>query len=315
MTTTTANAIMGDTLTQALNNPKELNKNLSASGAEITDDNELLIKDPKKNLAARIKTIQALATVLKDKNVVGERKEEAKTNFENAIEQYIFVAAACINNNLITTDDTGILKADAKNKYFKGSVGHVNAIAKKVLAKQEGIAAHEGALLSETALAQLIETPYDYRPEVAAEDTTVYDENNIAQVDSAPEANGDSVVEITCTDGSKVTIDKNDSSMYVEAQNTDGKWVIFKRKVVCKTFTWYETARIIAVSFLGFVWDLVKSVGIFAGSLVTGTLGTITGSTVALGSNIGYAGKSFFGKLKSAHTKAKEAALDKGIFI
>ena len=49
MTTTTANAIMGDTLTQALNNPKELNKNLSAAGAEITDDNELLIKDPKKN--------------------------------------------------------------------------------------------------------------------------------------------------------------------------------------------------------------------------------------------------------------------------
>ena len=315
MTTTTANAIMGDTLTQALNNPKELNKNLSASGAEITDDKELLIKDPKKNLAARIKTIQALATVLKDKNVVGERKEEAKTNFENAIEQYIFVAAACINNNLITTDDTGILKADAKNKYFKGSVGHVNAIAKKVLAKQEGIAAHEGALLSETALAQLIETPYDYRPEVAAEDTTVYDENNIAQVDSAPEANGDSVVEIACTDGSKVTIDKNDSSMYVEAQAKDGKWVIFKRKVVCKTFTWYETARIIAVSFLGFVWDLVKSVGIFAGSLVTGTLGTITGSTMALGSNIGYAGKSFFGKLKSAHAKAKGAAMDKGIFI
>lgn len=315
MTTTTANAIMGDTLTQALNNPKELNKNLSAAGAEITDDKELLIKDPKKNLAARIKTIQALATVLKDKNVVGERKEEAKTNFENAIEQYIFVAAACINNNLITTDDTGILKADAKNKYFKGSVGHVNAIAKKVLAKQEGIAAHEGALLSETALAQLIETPYDYRPEVAAEDTTVYDENNIAQVDSAPEANGDSVVEIACTDGSKVTIDKNDSSMYVEAQAKDGKWVIFKRKVVCKTFTWYETARIIAVSFLGFVWDLVKSVGIFAGSLVTGTLGTITGSTMALGSNIGYAGKSLFGKLKSAHAKAKRAALDKGIFI
>lgn len=315
MTTTTANAIMGDTLTQALNNPKELNKNLSATGAEITDDNELLIKDPKKNLAARIKTIQALATVLKDKNVVGERKEEAKTNFENAIEQYIFVAAACINNNLITTDDTGILKADAKNKYFKGSIGHVNAIAKKVLAKQEGIAAHEGALLSETALAQLIETPYDYRPEVAEEDTTVYDENNIAQVDSAPEANGDSVVEIACTDGSKVTIDKNDSSMYVEAQAKDGKWVTFKRKVVCKTFTWYETARIIAVSFLGFVWDLVKSVGIFAGSLVTGTLGTITGSTMALGSNIGYAGKSFFGKLKSAHAKAKEAAMDKGIFI
>lgn len=315
MTTTTANAIMGDTLTKAFNNPKELNKNLNAAGAEITEDNELLIKDPKKNLASRIKTIQALAIILKDKNVVGERKEEAKTNFENAIEQYIFVAAACINNNLITTDDTGILKGDAKSKYFKGSVGHINAIAKKVLAKQEGIAAHEGALLSETALAHLIETPYDYRPEVAAQDTTVYDDNNIAQVESAPVANGDDIVEIACTDGSKVTIDKNDSSMYVQAENPQGKLVTFKRKVVCVAFTWYETARIIAVSFLGFVWDLVKSVGIFAGSLVTGTLGTITGSSVALVSNIGSAGKGLFGKLKSAHAKAKEAALEKGIFI
>ena len=38
-------------------------------------------------------------------------------------------------------------------------------------------------------------------------------------------------------------------------------------------------------------------------------------NTMALGSNIGYAGKSLFGKLKSAHAKAKGAAMDKGIFI
>lgn len=314
MTTTTANAIMGDKLTKTLKSEESV-KTLAASGAEITDDNELLITDPKKNLATRIKVIQSLSETLKNRNFTGKPREEAQENFETAIEQYILMVSACINNNLITTDDTGILSCNAKKKYFNGSVGHVNKAAKKAISKQEAVAAHEGALLSETALAQLIETPYDYRPEVAAEDTTVYDENNIAQVDSAPEANGDSVVEIACTDGSKVTIDKNDSSMYVEAQAKDGKWVIFKRKVVCKTFTWYETARIIAVSFLGFVWDLVKSVGIFAGSLVTGTLGTITGSTMSLGSNIGYAGKSFFGKLKSAHAKAKGAALDKGIFI
>ena len=315
MTTTTANAIMGDTLTKTLKDDQNLTKSLAASGAEITNDNELLIKDPKKNLAARIKVIQQLCENLKNRNLVGKERDDAQTNFDLAIEQYVLMVSACINNNLISTDDTGILQCDAKSKYFKGSVGHVNKSAKQALANHADKAAHEGAKLSETELAKLVETPYNYRPEVAAEDTTVYDDNNISQVDAAPEANGDDIIEISCTDGSKVTIDKNDSSMYVEAVAPSGKLVTFKRKVISAAFTWYETARIIAVSFLGFVWDLVKCVGLFGGALISGTLGTITGSTVALVSNVGTAGKGLFGKIKSAHASAKEAALKKGIFI
>lgn len=294
----------------------QASKALLASGAQITDNNELLFTDPQKNIKARITVIQQLSTSLKNQNFVGKPRVDAEANLVTAIEQYILFCAACINNNLIEQDEYGIMSADANKKYFKGSVGHINAIAKKVLAKQEKVAAHNGAKLSETELAKLIATPFNYVPTKAEEDTTTYDDNNIAKVEVTPEVNGDDVVEITCVDGSTVVVDKNDSSMYVEVENeVTGEKITFKRKVIGYAYTWYETAKNIATAFLGLAWDLIKSVAMFGGSIVTGAIGTITGSAVGLTTNLASSGSSFMGRMKSAHARAKEKALLRGILL
>lgn len=313
-TTTTVQSTKDQNLVKTLKEDKQMVQGLKASGAEITDNNELLFTDHQKNINARIAVIQQLTTALRDKNLVGKPKTDAQESLKEAVEQYILFMAACINNNLVESDEAGIMQADANSKFFKKSCGHINAIAKNVLNKQEKIAAHQGAKLSETELAKLIATPFNYVP--VEVDNTVYNENNIAQVDKAPEANDDDIVELTCTDGSKVIVDKNDSAMYVEVEDpTTGKTVTFKRKVTGTLYTWYETAKNIAVSFLGLAWDLVKSVAMFGGSLVTGAIGTITGSAVGLTTNLATSGSTFMDKMRHAHSKAQEKALLRGILL
>lgn len=311
--TTLADTLNTDNVVTNIKGNSDAAKALLGTGAEITDENSLLISDPKQNMKSRISVIQNLALQLKNSNLQGPRRVEVDKHLTESIESYILFMAACINNNLIETDESGILKGDAESKYFKKSCGHINAKAKAFLAKQEKVAAHKGAKVSETELAKLIETPYEYVP--TREDATEYDANNIAQVEAAPEVNGDTVVEINCTDGSKITVDKNDSAMYVEVENESGEKITFKRKVMGTAYTWFETGKNIAVAFLGLVWDLVKCAGLFVGSLVTGTIGTLTGSVVGLTTNIGKSGSTFMGRMKAAHTKAKEKALLKGIIL
>lgn len=266
----------------------------------------VLLKDPKATVEASIKKLQLLSVALKDRNLAGPKRKEVEKELEESVEAYILLISACINHNILDSDKTGILKAETSDKYFKGYTGHINKLAKKALAKQSKVEAYKGAPLSETELAKLVETPYHYKPTDATKDNTVYDDNGIALVDvkDVPEVNGDSVVEIECTDGSKVTVDKNDSTLYTEIKNDKGETLSLKKKVILGGLTWYETAKNIATAIFGLVWSSVKTIGLTLSAIIGGILGTASGSTVLLGVGMATNLSNFKKDLVSAHKRA-----------
>lgn len=278
---------------------------IAVTNPNSKEEATILLKDPKATVEASIKKLQALSLALKDRNLTGKKRKDVEAELEASVESYILLISACINNNILDSDKTGILKAETSNKYFKDYTGHINKLAKKALAKQSKVEAYKGAPLSETELAKLVETPYHYKPNTT-EDNTVYDDKGMAIVDKkeVPEANGDSVVEIECTDGSKVTVDKNDSTLYTDVKNDKGETVSLKRKIILTGLTWYETAKNIAIGIFGFVWNTVKTISAFGSTIVVGAIGTVTASGAVFGTGM-FQGIS---KLKDDICKAHKRA-------
>lgn len=289
-------------------NPKDI-----VTGKPI-EDREIEIKNPEKHLDNQSTIILKILNELKDPNTVGPKKDKLKKALEDSVRQYILMAAACINNNIIETDPNGIIKAEADPKKYKGVAGHLNSIAKKVLKEQKSIEAHKGATLSETELAKLIETPYNYRP---AEDIAERTEDKVEEVSDSevPEVDGENVVEIECTDGSTFTVDKENSAMYVEGENEKGEKVTFRRRVAGRAYTWYAMAKNIAISFLNMTWGLLTSVASFGFNLTAGAIGTVTGSTTHLFSGIGRTLKGFGKTIADSHRVAKKSAELKGYHV
>lgn len=282
------------------------NTTIAVTNPQSKEDATILLKDPKATVEASIKKLQTLSLALKDRNLTGKKRKDVEAELEASVESYILLISACINNNILDSDKTGILKGETSNKYFKDYTGHINKLAKKALAKQSKVEAYKGAPLSESELAKLVETPYHYKPKSSEEDTTVYDDKGMAIVDKkeVPQANGDSVVEIECTDGSKVTVDKNDSALYTDVVNDKGETVSLKRKILLTGLTWYETAKNIAIGIFGFVWNTVKTIAGFGSTIVVGAIGTVTASGAVFGTGMFQGISKLKDDICSAHKRA-----------
>lgn len=295
------------------------------SNAATTNENFIVINDCEKLIKETIQTVNKINIAFKDKNLVGKKREEANKTFEAAIEQLVDVTSAGLLNNLIETDQYGILQAKVDSKVFKNCAGHVNSIIKKYLTEKQNIPIHEGAQISDTELAKLIQTPYRTTEEEATEvlksieeqkaeaQTKGYDENLMKQVKSMPEVNEDSVIVVTSVSGEEAIIDKDEKAIYMKG-NVDGKMVIWKKKLVSTAATWYETAKNIAVSFFKLVWSYVSSVSssLIGGAIGIGKVGvgivTNTGKGMIEGS------KSFWKNLKSSRKDAIETTKEKGLY-
>lgn len=277
------------------------------------DDQGLLIKDPKKALELHITSLQNTISSLKNRNIKGEQRKILEVKFKDSITSYIDIVAACINNNIVDSDKTGILQGNANKKYFKDYVGHINKIAKQHLLDKSKISATKDALISDTELAKLIETPYtleETETPLSKEtpiDDSVYDDKGITYVEATdvPEVDGVSVIELECTDGSKVTVDKENNTLYTEVTDNQGETITLKRKILNIAHTWYETAKNIAISIFGLVWSSIKTVSAFGSVLVGGAVGTVTASVAVLGTGLFQGFSKFKSDLTKAHKRAK----------
>ena len=286
----------------------------------------VVINDCEKLLKETIQTVNKINVALKNKNLVAHKREEVSKTLEAAVEQLVDITSAGILNNLIETDKYGILQAKVDPSVFKNSSGHVNSIIKKYLTNKQNIPIHEGAQISDVELAKLIKTPYRTTEVDAVEamksmeeqkadaiNNEGYDDNLMKQVKSMPEINEDSVIVVTSVSGEEAIIDKDEKAMYIKG-NVDGKMVIWKKKIVSTAFTWYETAKNIAVSMFKLVWSYVASVGssLIGGAVGIGKVGVdIVANT---GKGMFEGSKSFWKNLKSSRKDAIKTAKDKGIY-
>ena len=283
------------------------------------------INDCEKVIKETIQAINAINIKLKDKNLVGDKRKAVEESFRVTVEQLVDITAAGLNNNIIKTDEYQILQAKVNSKVFKNSSGHVNSIIKKYLTVKQGIPIHEGAQISDVELAKLIQTPYSTTKEgadIAAKSIEEqkqeateqgFDENQMKMVDSMPNVNEDSIIAIRAITGEEAVVDKEEKAIYIKG-NVDGKMVIWKKKIVSTAFTWYETAKNVAVAMFKLVWSIVASVG---SSLLGGVIGigaVAVGIVTNTGVGIMEGGKSFWKNLKSARKDAQAKARANGLF-
>lgn len=296
------------------------------SNAATTNENFIIINDCEKLIKETIQTVNKINITLRNKNLVGKKREEANKTFEAAIEQLVDITSAGLLNNLIESDPYDILQAKVDPKVFKNCAGHVNSIIKKYLTEKQSIPLHEGAQISDVELAKLIQTPYRTTKAEATEvlksieeqkaeaiNKEGYDENLMKQVKSMPEVNEDSVIVVTSISGEEAIIDKDEKAMYIKG-NVDGKMVIWKKKIVSTAFTWYETAKNIAVSMFKLVWSYVASVGssLIGGAVGIGKVGVDIVANTGKGMIEG--SKSFWKNLKSSRKDAIETTKEKGLY-
>ena len=296
------------------------------SNSITATETHIEINDCQKVIEETIRKINEINTALKNKNLVGDKRTEVNDSLILSVEQLVDITAAGLVNNVIETDKYNILQADVNSKKFKNCAGHINAIIKRYLADKQKIPLHAGAEISDTELAKMIETPYRATKEEADAVSVKpieeqkqellkegYDSNQMKQVDSMPGVNENSVVTIRSTSGEEAVIDKDEKAIYIKG-NVDGKMVIWKKKIVSTAFTWYETAKNVAVAMFKLVWSIVASIG---GSVLGGVIGVgavAVGIVTNTATGIMNGGKSFWSNIKSASKEAHENAKAKGLY-
>lgn len=296
------------------------------SNSIVKTKEHIQINDTAKLIKETIGTINAINIQLKNSNLVGDKRKAVEETFRVSVEQLVDITAAGLINNVIETDKHQILQAKVNSKEFKNCSGHVNSIIKKYLTVKQGIPLHEGAQISDIELAKLIQTPYSTTKEgadIAAksieeqkQEATAqgFDENQMKMVDMMPGVNGDSVVAISSIHGEEAVVDKKEKAIYVKG-NVDGKMVIWKKKIVSTAFTWFETAKNVAVAMFKLVWSVVASVGSSVLGGVIGIGAVAVGIVTNTGSGIIQGGKSFWGSLKAARKDAQAKARANGYFV
>lgn len=295
-------------------------------------EEHIQINNPEKLIKETIQSINAINIKLKDKNLVGAKRVAVEETFQVSVEQLVDITAAALNNGIITTDEHGIIQAKVSSKTFKNCAGHVNSIIKKYLTIKQKVPLHTGAQISDIELAKLIQTPYSDTKEGADEAAKLmkepkqsveeqkeeataqgYDDNQMKLVDMMPGVNGDSVVTISSIHGEEAVVDKKEKAIYVKG-NVGGKMVIWKKKIVSTAYTWYETAKNVAIAMFKLVWSYVSSVGssIFGGVIGIGAVAV--GMVTNTGNGIVEGSKSFWSSIKSARKEAKAKARANGYF-
>ena len=291
------------------------------------------VNDAPKLIEESIVAINAINKSILVRNQKPEDVAKLKETFTASVEQLTALVSSSLVEGLITSDKYNILQAKTSNKTFKNCSGHVNSIIKKYLAEKSLVPAHQGSEISTTELAKLVAEVSPFaadaeQAEVKANRTPEevksvmdnliasegYDTNLMKQVKVMPEANDTNLVEIKSTSGESVIVDKEDTSIYLEGKDAQGRKVIWKKKIVSTSYVWFETAKNIAVAFFKLVWNLVSTV---AGSLLVGVLDigkAGVGIVTNTGTGFAQSGKSFWSDIKSAGRRAKEKAIDKNVF-
>lgn len=139
-----------------------------------------------------------------------------------------------------------------------------------------------------------------------------YDDNQMKIVDAAPEVDGETVVEVVSPTGDKAIIDKEEGAIYLDG-TWKGKAVVWKKKLIGTTYTWYETVKNLLSATFILVWDLVLSVA----NNIIATVGNIGLCGVNL---VTYTAKSFMGagskfykNIKSAYARGNDKARERGL--
>lgn len=139
-----------------------------------------------------------------------------------------------------------------------------------------------------------------------------YDDNQLKVVESAPEVDNDTVVLVESPDGEEAIIDKKEGSVYLKG-TWKGRAVIWKKKLVGTSFTWYETVKNLLAATFTLVWDIVMTIAsniVFSiASIGKVGLGLVTSTASGL---YGNAAKFFVG-IKTSHARAKKTARARGL--
>ena len=231
-------------------------------------NNTLEVRDIPAELKAGVNVVNELTKSLKNRNLVGVKRDELVKARRDSLKNLIFLTSAGIVNEMIDSDFYGFLTAQVSNKHFK-EVADINYIIRGLLDELVKIPAEGNEAFSVIEIARMVENPYQYVP-LESEDTLEGDEfeNGTVEsefengtssiVDSVPEVDGVNVIEVTDTCGNGVVVDKVNATMYVSGDGehpstTDKPVEKFSFRARAKSC--FDTMKDILCSLWGTVWS------------------------------------------------------------
>lgn len=223
-------------------------------------NNTLEVRDIPAELKAGVNIVNGLTTSLKNRNLVGVKRDELVKARRDSLKNLILLTSAGIVNEMIDSDSYGFLTASVGNKHFK-EVADINHIIRGLLNELVKIPADGNEAFSVIEIARMVENPYQYVPlegEESENGTLEFENGTSSIVDSVPEVDGVNVIEVTDTCGNGVVVDKINATMYVgedgeHPSTTDKPIEKFSFRVRAKSC--FDTMKNILCNLWGTVWS------------------------------------------------------------
>lgn len=237
-------------------------------------NNTLEVRDIPAELKAGVNVVNELTKSLKNRNLVGVKRDELVKARRDSLKNLIFLTSAGIVNEMIDSDFYGFLTAQVSNKHFK-EVADINHIIRGLLDELVKIPAEGNEAFSVIEIARMVENPYQYRYEEQSDEyqyvpleceysseSEEYENGVSSTADSVPEVDGVNVIEVTDTCGNGVVVDKVNATMYVSGDGehpstTDKPVEKFSFRARAKSC--FDTMKNILCSLWGTVWSSLVS--------------------------------------------------------